>query len=68
MAMVKIQASSVCFQSPGAGLGDAEDLGQRQLEHAEGVGLADAQVDGQRGRRHQPAVEPGPGDDPLPRQ
>ena len=58
MAMLKIQPSSVSFQSSGADFGDADQPGQRQVEDAEGVDLADAQMDAQRGRRHQPAAEP----------
>src|ERR1051326_7706544 len=37
-------------------LGDADELGHRQVEHAEGVGLADAEVHAERRRRYQPAA------------
>ncbi len=38
-------------------LRDADQLGHRQVEHAEGVGLADAQMHAQGGRRHHPPAE-----------
>ena len=50
------------------GLGDADGSAERQPEDAEPVGHADREMNGQRGGRHQPPVEPRPGDDPLPRQ
>ena len=59
MAMEKIQPSSVSFQSSGRGLGDADQLGHRQIEDAEGVDLADAEMDAKRGRRDHPAAESG---------
>ena len=43
-------------------------LRQRQIEDAEGVGLTDAQVNGECGRRHEPSVEPRPGDDSFLRE
>ena len=65
MAMLKIQPSSVSFQSSGADSVMPISLRQRQVEHAEGVGLADGQVHGEGGRRDQPAVEARPGDGVL---
>ena len=44
------------FPVVGRRLGDADELGHRQVEDAEGVGLADAEMDAQRRRRDQPAA------------
>ena len=63
MAMLKIQPSCGCAQSPGADSVMPIEPRERQVEHAERVRLADGQVDGQRRGRHQPAVEARRGDD-----
>ena len=47
------------------GLGDADQLGHRQIEDAKRISLADAQMDAQRGRRHHPAAEPRLSDRPI---
>ena len=52
----------------GRGLRDSDRPAERQVEDADGVRLPDAQVDRKRRRRNEPAIEPGPRDDPLPRQ
>src|SRR6516162_10284656 len=48
--------------------GDAERARQRQPEHRKTVGHANAQMNAERGRRHQPAIEPGFGNDAFPVQ
>ena len=45
------------------GLADADRTRQRQPEHAEAIRHADTEMNAERGRRHQPAIEPGRGDD-----
>ena len=57
MAMEKIQPTSFRFQSPGADCGQADELGQRQVEGRKGIDLADAKVHGEGGRGHHKAVE-----------
>ena len=57
IAMLKIQPELGQLPVVGRGLGDADQLGHRQVEYAEGVGLADAQMHAKCGGRHQPAVE-----------
>ena len=65
MAMLKIQARSVSFQSSGADWVMPISFVMRKVEHAEGIGLADAQMHAERGRRDQPAAEARPGDGVL---
>ena len=68
MAMVKIQASSVCFQSAAVESVMPRTLVSGSLKTLKRVGLPDAEMDGEGRRRHQPAVEAGAGDDARSRQ
>ena len=66
MRQSQVVVNSSCtsvMSGHGIGCRDAERARQRQPEHAEAVGHADAQMNAERGRRHQPAIEPGLGDD-----
>ena len=52
----------------GLPVGTEDGALQRLPEHREAVGHADAEMDAKRCRRHEPAVEPRLGDDPLSRK